>query len=573
MSSESHASNARSRREFLRKMSVMALGGIAAPILANANSISTGARLFGKSVTVGAGKATIATILHTADLHAQLHTHDEFFIEDGQVTYKKRGGFAVLKTMIDKLRAENPGNTLLVDGGDCFQGGGLAALTEGRAIVPLINEIGYDLMLPGNWEVVYKKEMMLKDLGGYSAATICANMLHDTEDVLNGQLIFRPYWTTAIAGIKVGFIGYNDPKVPKRQPPAFSKGIRFVNPLESVAKYIKVLKEVEQCTMVFLVTHMGLAQQVELANNEAVKGADYILGADTHERVRTPMKGTYAQVTEPGAFGSFVSKLDLVVEDGVVKDRHYELLEVDPEKYKPNAKMTALIKEQRAPYKDQLDKVVGKSKIPLVRYYVLENPMDNMITDALMWKFKPDVALSNGFRFCPPLVPQHGTREALITMDYLWSMMPLDSEIKSGYATGKQLWDWLENELHNVFASKPGERQGGWLVRMQGMKINFTMREENGKRLNSVKIKDEPLDLEKIYSIVTCEREGDPDDTMCRLGRVKEPTRLGVTIHQTIIDYLALHSPVLPRVEGRVTATDAPQTLLSQLEGYGYQFF
>jgi hypothetical protein len=40
-------------------------------------------------------------------------------------------------------------------------------MSEGRAIVPLMNRVGYDLILPGNWEVVYGKENMLKDLGGY----------------------------------------------------------------------------------------------------------------------------------------------------------------------------------------------------------------------------------------------------------------------------------------------------------------------------------------------------------------------------------------------------------------------
>jgi 2',3'-cyclic-nucleotide 2'-phosphodiesterase (5'-nucleotidase family) len=64
---------------------------------------------------------------------------------------------------------------------------------------------------------------------------------------------------------------------------------------------------------------MGLAQQVGLANMEEVKGVDYILGADTHERIRKPIQGKYAKVTEPGAFGSFISKLDIVIEDGKIK--------------------------------------------------------------------------------------------------------------------------------------------------------------------------------------------------------------------------------------------------------------
>jgi 2',3'-cyclic-nucleotide 2'-phosphodiesterase (5'-nucleotidase family) len=61
-----------------------------------------------------------------------------------------------------------------------------------------------------------------------------------------------------------------------------------------------------------------------------VKGVDYILGADTHERIRKPVEGTYAKVTEPGAFGSFISKLDIVIENGKIKEHNYQLLDVDP---------------------------------------------------------------------------------------------------------------------------------------------------------------------------------------------------------------------------------------------------
>ncbi len=64
------------------------------------------------------GKANVMTILHTADIHAQILVHDEFFIENGKPVYKKRGGYATLKTMIRELRNQNPGNTFLIDGGD-----------------------------------------------------------------------------------------------------------------------------------------------------------------------------------------------------------------------------------------------------------------------------------------------------------------------------------------------------------------------------------------------------------------------------------------------------------------------
>ncbi len=562
------------RRNFLKSASLFTGGAFMPPMLANAvagdgyheNEIK-------KNKAIQNGKATHFTLLHTSDIHAQLRTHDEFFLEKGKAVYKKRGGMSVLKTMLHSLKAENPGNTLLIDGGDCFQGGGVAALTEGRGIIPLMNNIGFDLLLPGNWEVVYGKENMRKDLGGYNGQKICANMFHDTTDKYKGDLIFQPYWTPMVAGVKIGFIGYNDPLTPKRQSPAYSFGIKFTKPELDVAKYIDILRNYEKCAMVFLVTHMGLAQQVDLANKPEVQGVDYILGADTHERVRKPIQGTYAKVTEPGAFGSFVAKLDVVVENGLIKDQNYQLLDVDPEKYKPDAEMERLVEKVSAPYKKVLDLPIGKSKTTLTRYYVIETNMDNMITDALAWKFPAiDIVLSNGFRFCPPLVPDPKTGEAIITNDYLWSMLPVDSAAKQGEITGEQLWDWLEKELRNVFSKDPAKRFGGWVIRFKGMEVVFTMGNSYGSRVQSVKVKGVPLDKNKTYSILACEREGDPDDTICRIEKVKNPTLANATLHDIMREYLAKHSPVSPKIEGRIKATDAPSTLLSQLEGYDYEF-
>lgn len=568
-----------SRRKFLKKATgfglALGVGGGLIPLSASALSKDEGAlqskEMF-SNAAVKQGKASVVSLLHTADIHAQLLTHDEFFIENGKPVYKKRGGYATLKSMIDQLRKGNPENTLLLDGGDCFQGGGVAALSQGQAIVPLMNNIGYDLMLPGNWEVVFGKEMMMKDMFAYDAPKVCANMFHQTSDAFNGDLIFPPYYVKKLGGIKIGFIGYNDPLTPKRQSPAYSEGIQFTHPEKNVAKYIKILREYEGCHIVILLTHMGLAQQVGLASKQFIKGVDYILGADTHERVRTPIVGEYAKVTEPGAFGSFIAKLDFVVEEGIIKDQSYQLLDVDPDQYKEDEEMKELVMKAREPYRKELDRVIGTTKTPLVRYYVIETPMDNFITDAVMWKFKPDIALSNGFRFCPPLVPDPKTGLAEITMDYLWSMLADDSEAKQGTITGKQLWSWMEKELHNAFAKDPSKRFGGWVVRFKGMEVNFTIGNDEGKRVNWLKVKGKPVDMNKTYTFVACERDGDPDTTICRVDNVTAPTKLGVTLHSVVQEYLAKHSPISPKLEGRATATDAPATLLTQLMGVGYEF-
>ena len=564
--------NQNNRRNFIKNAAVLgmgvpaALGPVSAAFASDANT---------EYANANAGTSKQApnqfSVFITTDLHAQIHTHDEFFWENEKAVYKKRGGLAVLKTMIDALRAQHPQN-ILYDGGDYFHGHGVASMSEGEALIPLMNAFNYDLILPGNWEVVYKKKKMLYDMGHSSAAKICANMWHKTKDADNGTLIYPPYWIKYIAGAKVGFIGFTDHLVPKRQSPAYSEGIGFTHATDNVAKYITYLKEVEGCGIIFIVTHMGLAQQVGLANDPSVAGADFILGADTHERVRVPIQGKYTEVVECGAFGSFLGKLDITVKEGKIDTYQYELIDVDPVKYPANKNVLALVQKAAAPYQDALQKVIGYTSTPLVRYFVLETPMDNLITDAVMWKFKPDIALSNGFRFCQPLAVPQGAQKVAITNEFLWNMLPVDSTAKKGEVTGQQILEWLEKELENAFAPDPSKRFGGWFVRFAGMEVNCTIGKPKGQRVNTVKIKGQPLDKNKMYTIVACEREGDPNDTLCRIEKVSNPVATQNSLHDVITEYLAATPLVAPKLEGRTIATDKPATLLTQLEGTTYNF-
>jgi hypothetical protein len=81
-----------------------------------------------------------------------------------------------------------------------------------------------------------------------------------------------------------------------------------------------------------------------------------------------------------------------------------------------------------------------------------------------------------------------------------------------------------------------------------------------------------PVDLTKTYSIVACEREGEPESVLCRIKDVTNTRKLGYKLHDVMEEYLAVHSPVSPKIEGRAVATDAAATLLTQVEGVNYGF-
>ena len=559
------------RRDFIKKISTLGGAGLLAssPIIALADAKDNSKP---DNKTPAGDKPFTISILQTTDVHCQVHPHDELFWENEKTVFRKTGGYAHLATYLQKERKKNP-NTFLIDTGDMFQGSELSVKTTGKAMVPILNALGYDLYLPGNWEVIYYKKAMQTLLGSLNAPKVCANMYHDLGDGKKGELIFPPYYIWNIKGVKIGFIGYTDPLVPLRQSPNYSKGIIYTKPEENLAHYVDVLRNQEQCAYVLIVAHLGLSQQIHLANMEACNGVDYILGGDTHERVRKPIQCKYSKVVEPGAFGSFVGKLNLTIQNGKVIKDDYQLVEITADKYIPSLEITALIKANEKPFANDLYSIVGYSTIPLYRYFVVENPIDTMILDALKWKMKEvDIVLSNGFRFCPPRTTPDRTGNIPITDGYIYDMFPVDSTVRTGSVTGKQIKEWLEKELHNVFAKDASERFGGWVIKFKGMKVTFNAFVEKGKRVQTISVANSPLDLDKMYKICACERDGDPSDMLCRMRNVANATNSNYTLHSVMKEYLSANSPVTPTPQENADILDAPQNLLTQVTGVDYRF-
>ena len=507
------------------------------------------------------------TILQTADIHGQLYPHVELFWEDGKIVFKRLGGLANMKTLFDEEKKKNPEGTLILDGGDFIQGSAVAALSEGEAFAPVIKEMGYDFLIPGNWEVVYGKQKMIDVLKNYNTPVIAANIYDDKT----GESIFPPYFIKKLKGLKLGFISYNDPEIPVRQNPSFSKGLRFDQIYENLSALITELKDVQGVDVLFLVTHLGISKQFDLANNPILEKVDYILGNDTHERIRKPLQGKYAKLTEPGAFASFVGKLELIIKNGKLVDEHYELMEVDPEIYRPNPKVADAIKKASEPYKEKIEKILGYTSEPLYRYFVIENPMDNFITDAARWKTGADISISNGFRFSPPLNPGKNGKTP-ITYEYLWNMLPVNEYVKTGKASGAQIEEWLEQEIHNVFAKNPSERFGGWLIRFSGMELKFNADKPKGERIVSVLVAGEPMQQDKLYTISACRREGEPDHMLCRMPNTTDTEIKDYTIHDVLEEYLSVKGTIAPKKDGRAIALDLGDNVLSQLPGTNYHF-
>ncbi|WP_406695628.1 bifunctional metallophosphatase/5'-nucleotidase [Singulisphaera sp. Ch08] len=491
------------------------------------------------------------TLAYIADLHAQLEPHAEHFWHGVKEETATAGGVARIASAIEAIRQQRPGRVLFMDAGDTIQGSADAAWTEGRTVVGPINAMKLDLGIPGNWEVVYGAKPLEERAREFHHPLIAANL----RDAKSNKLIFPPYLVKEVGGVRIGVLGFTDPDVPERQPPSYSKGLSFDGD-EVLPPLIDELRNREKVDVVVLLTHVGLPKSIRLA--ETLKGVDFVFSGDTHERTYEPIVRGETWVVEPGSFGSFLGRLDLTVRAGKVVDRKWELIELRADRFAEDLEVKRVVDETLAPMRPRLDKIIGHTAVPLMRYNVVETSLDDVLSDALREAAGTEIALSNGFRFAPPL-PAGPVRES-----DLWNWYPITTKLKLGKVTGRQLRAFWERELEHVFATDPTKLFGGWVPRPSGMTLRFAAHAPAGQRIRELRVGGIPVEDDRAYTLVACEREGDADDKLCRIPHVREPRVLALDAHQAVRQFLAKHSPLAAPEGGRVVAVDLPPVVRSQ---------
>jgi S-sulfosulfanyl-L-cysteine sulfohydrolase len=490
------------------------------------------------------------TLLYFTDIHAQLESHPEY-VPGASPEIQIMGGFARLKTAIEQERANCDGACFLLDGGDEFQGTGPATWSEGEVILDPLNAFGSDAFVPGNWEASYGPERFKRTMACLSCPVICYN-LHDEA---SGERVFRPALILERHGVKVVFVGITDIGASRRQPPTHFRGMDTAR-VAGLRDFVKDLRARERPDLVVAVSHTGLTISRQTARE--IPEFDVILSAHSHERtVREIMEGNVI-VVEPGCFGSFLGRIDLVLAPGGVAGHTFRLIPVLASRYDEDPKMKALVDKSLAPHRARMAEPAGTTETLLMRYDVLETTADAFITDAVREIANADIGFSNGFRFGVPIPP------AGITEADLWNLLPMDARMKTGWITGQELMAYLERELELVFSKDPWKLNGGWGVRASGMTMVFKASAEPGRRLVSVKVNGRDVEDQKRYTIAGCERDGEPLDMICRHPGTQDARVLPLTIHQALRRYLEAHPTIAPRRDQREIAIDLPPTVFSQ---------
>ena len=248
------------------------------------------------------------TLLHFTDTHAQLETHPEY-LPGAKPEIQMMGGYARLKTAIEHERAHCEGACFLLDGGDEFQGSGPAAWSEGEAILEPLKALGIDVFTPGNWEPAYGPERFKQTMGRLGCPVVCYNF----HDVATGSRLFPAAVTLERQGVKLAVVGVTDIGASGRQPPSEFRGMDTTR-IEGLREFVKELRDREQPDLVVALTHTGLSIAREIARQ--TPEFDVVLSGHTHERTAWPILEGDVIVVEPGCFGSFLGRLDLVIKPG-----------------------------------------------------------------------------------------------------------------------------------------------------------------------------------------------------------------------------------------------------------------
>jgi sulfur-oxidizing protein SoxB len=489
--------------------------------------------------------------LHMADSHAQLETHPEYMPGESP-ELQSMGGYARLKTAIDRERAAARGPSFLADGGDTFQGSGPAAWSEGAVVMKPLNALGIDVCVPGNWEVVYGPRRFRELMAEVS----CKVTAYNFHNKATGERLFAPEVTLEKDGVRVTFVGITDPTTTERQPPDEVKGLDSTR-MGGLREFVRDVRTRERADLVVAVTHTGITVSRAIARE--IPELDVVLSGHTHERTEKPILEGKVIVVEPGSMGSFLGRLEVTLgAHGGVAGYDFKLLPIRASAYPEDPAVKALVDTSLAPYRARANEVVGETRTPIMRYDVLETSADDFITDAVREAGGSDIGFSNGFRYAPPIPA------GPITEGDLWLLLPLDARMKKGWATGRELHAYLERELELVFARDPWKLSGGWGPRASGLRMQFAAFAPEGERLRAVAIQGKPLEDSAKYTLTGCERAGEPLDVVCRMRGTHDVEVLPMSVHEALRAYLKKHPVIAPVREGRATAVDLPKTVFSQ---------
>ena len=404
--------------------------------------------------------------------------------------YGRMGGMDRVATVVKAIRAARP-DSILLDGGDTWHGSMTSFLTKGQDMVNVMNALGVEAMT-SHWEWTLGTERVQEIVESLPFPFLGANIF-DSEW---NEPAFEPYKMFEKGGVRVAVIGQAFPYMPIANPgwmfPEYSFGVRQ-------ERMQAVVDEVRDAgaDLVVCLSHNGFDVDRKMAG--AVRGIDVILTGHTHDAIPEPVLVGDTILIASGSNGKFVSRVDLDVRDGRMMGFRHKLIPIFSDVIAPDPEMAALIDGERAPFKAELETVVGQTESLLYRRGNFNGSWDDLICDAIRSERDVQIAMSPGVRWGPSLMPGDPiTREDIHNVTSMTYGQCYRTEM-----TGARVHEILEDVADNLFNPDPYYQQGGDMVRIGGLGYRINVARPIGERITGMTLLEtgEAIDGGKTYTV------------------------------------------------------------------------
>ena len=428
------------------------------------------------------------TILHTNDTHGRLKADDKVIGIDTVAAIKN-----------------NTENSILIDAGDTIHGLPFVTLSKGQDAVDLLNEAGYEYIVPGNHDFNYgysrlmelfRNSVKLKN-GENKLRLLASNINKDGKSVFEANHIKE----MEVNGktVKVGFFGIATEETAHKTNPNNIKGIEFTSPVNAAKEQVEDLEK-QGADVIVALSHIGTDESSDPTAYDVIKavdGIDVYVDGHSHTTFENGEKVNDTLLVSTGEYLSNLGKVEIELDENneVVNATASLITKEEASKVTPDAKVAAKIAEIHTAHGEVLSEEIGKNTIDLdgernsVRFG--ETNLGNLITDAMIAETGADLAITNG----------GGIRASIkagdITKGDIVSVLPFGNFIVTKQLTGAQIKEVLEWGVRSY-----GESLGGF-PHVSGIKFVVDPSREVGDRIVSLSINGKALDINETYTVVT----------------------------------------------------------------------
>jgi len=406
----------------------------------------------------------------------------------------KNVGAAKLADALKVEKAKNPEGTIIVSGGDNYQGSAMSNLMYGEPVSALFKEAGLELSAVGNHEFDWGIDRITKWAEDGELTFVCTNIY----DIRTNEPVdwAEPFVIIEKAGVKVGFVGLATPETAYKALKANVENYDFKDPVATLVSWVPKVKAAG-ADIVIALTHLGSFQDKEgkitgeAADLFQVEGVDAVISGHTHQSVSGLVNGK--PLVQAYYNGRTVAKMTFVFDENnklLSAEPSLDHLYNRPDTLKDDVNMLAIYEKYEDELNPVLGKVLGKTTVELDHdRYAGPSLLGEWSCEVMREKVGVQIAMTNGGGLRVP-VPAGD-----ITAGILYEVMPFDNTLYTMKLSGADVKANIEHGILN--------EEIGW-IQISGVMVTYNKEAEAGNRITSMVLADgTPVELDKYYTVVT----------------------------------------------------------------------